>query len=444
MATESVKILISAEDEATAKIRRVTEETKKNVAQIKEVGSQAKASTEFVGTLATAIGGSELGAYAGQLAQITERVSAFSEVSKAGGKAALAFKAGLVAVSGVIGFQVGQAIGDVIWKTEEWANTFDQATSAAERLRAELAKNTIKRLAEDIQELRATGGTDDQVRQLGPSENDIKEYDRKVAKLRKLDEELGKIGKGGFGTGVTANYAANQKTAADELRSAVELHKIKLAMMDAEIGPHAMRMKAIREKQAAEKQAADQQAGWMKLRENLETKFRNMQSQGAINKFTAQVKAKADAEKAKQVALDKELATRKAIAGIQQNFADSLKLEVIAMRDGEQAATAMRLQMQGLDENAAKKLAAQKAALDSLKDGNASTGSGGPVGENTAKASRFLAGRAENHQMKIAVSSATTAKTAVEQKAVLDNISKTLDAINAKTQKATAPELIGD
>ncbi len=81
MTTASAKVIIDAEDLASKKIADAARNVEKSVKNIKDVGGKAKASTELFGTLATTLGGSQLGGYAGQLAQLTDRVSQFSEVS---------------------------------------------------------------------------------------------------------------------------------------------------------------------------------------------------------------------------------------------------------------------------------------------------------------------------------------------------------------------------
>ena len=82
--SEGVEILISADDQASKVLAKVSDNVDAKVKQIKTVGQGAKASTEFIGTLANSLGGSALGSYAAGIAQMTERIGAFSEVSKAG------------------------------------------------------------------------------------------------------------------------------------------------------------------------------------------------------------------------------------------------------------------------------------------------------------------------------------------------------------------------
>ncbi len=126
--SEGVEVVISADDQATDKINDVADNIDAKVKRIKEVGGRAKASTEFIGTLASSLGSSELASFAGGLGQLTERISAFSEVSKAGGGGALAFKAGLLGVAAVAGYKIGTMIGDWAFETERWTEQLSKAT----------------------------------------------------------------------------------------------------------------------------------------------------------------------------------------------------------------------------------------------------------------------------------------------------------------------------
>jgi hypothetical protein len=86
--SESVKILIEAENRASAVIDTTAKDIDNKVKSIKASGEQAKKSTEFFGSIANALGGSEIGAFAGQLSQLTEKTSQFAEVQKLGGAGA--------------------------------------------------------------------------------------------------------------------------------------------------------------------------------------------------------------------------------------------------------------------------------------------------------------------------------------------------------------------
>lgn len=134
MATESVKILIEAEDQASAKIAEASKKIEGTVKATKDLTKNAKSSTEIFGSLAGALGGTEIGSFANQIGGLTGKLGEFSEIQKAGGAGSLAFKAGLVGVAGVIGFQVGNAIGNAIFQTEKWTEALKTATDESKRL----------------------------------------------------------------------------------------------------------------------------------------------------------------------------------------------------------------------------------------------------------------------------------------------------------------------
>lgn len=134
MPTESVEILIEAQDLASAKFKTVANNAEASVKRVREVGERAKKSTEFFGTLANSLGGTELGGIASQLANITEKTAQFAEVSKLGATGAFAFKAGLVAVVGSLGVGVGRAIGDVVFQTEKWNEALKRSKVEFDRL----------------------------------------------------------------------------------------------------------------------------------------------------------------------------------------------------------------------------------------------------------------------------------------------------------------------
>ena len=74
MASESVKILIEAEDKASAQVASATKSIESNVKAVKETGAQAKGSIEFIGVLAGQLGGDKFASAAQGVAGITEKV----------------------------------------------------------------------------------------------------------------------------------------------------------------------------------------------------------------------------------------------------------------------------------------------------------------------------------------------------------------------------------
>jgi hypothetical protein len=146
--SESIKILIEAENKASAVIDAAAKDVEAKVKGIKSNAEQAKKSTEFFGSIASALGGTEVGAFASQLAGLTDKTSQFAEVQKLGGAGALAFKAGLVAAVGVIAFQFGQALGNAIFQTEKWKEKLAEANAEAQKLNATVIQQAQNRFSD--------------------------------------------------------------------------------------------------------------------------------------------------------------------------------------------------------------------------------------------------------------------------------------------------------
>lgn len=139
-----VEIILDAEDRATAKLRAAAAQLEATGKKIKDTGEATKKSTELFGQLASLLGGSEIAGVASQFAGLTEKVSGFSDVLKAGNSGALVFKAGLVGLVGVIAFQVGNALGNVIFQTEKWTKALEDANNKAKEL-AQLNLDSLSR-----------------------------------------------------------------------------------------------------------------------------------------------------------------------------------------------------------------------------------------------------------------------------------------------------------
>jgi hypothetical protein len=150
--SESVDILIKAEDLATPVIKqsaKAVDGLDTSLKKIKDSGQQAKKSTEFFKVLANSFGGSEVGKYAQQLGELTEKTSQFSEVQKLGGAGAIAFKLGVVAAVGAVAVGVGSAFGSMIFQTEKWTRKLSEANEEAKRIGVNVQKRQGLIFADD-------------------------------------------------------------------------------------------------------------------------------------------------------------------------------------------------------------------------------------------------------------------------------------------------------
>jgi len=382
--SESAKVIIDAEDLASKKIAEAARNVEANIKSIKDVGGKAKASTEFIGTLATTLGGSQFGSYAGQLAQLTERVSAFSEVSKAGGAGALAFKAGLASVVAVLAFQVGKAIGDVVFQTGKLERAFTRTKEAAAELNAELARardQTFSDQKEDIDLIR------DPEEKRAAQEALFKQLDNDV---QGITQQLKESTKAADEWADAWQITGNRKAYAEEAQKQVEIDKQRLSQakeMRDELRRELSDRKAINDQIRADNQAA---------------------IEAEKNAAAERIAAEKAADDARISAANKAFDDARKLEDIKQREIDRLEEQRILLEQGAEAAKAFSLEQQGLDKATAERLAREGAVLEERRKQAEEEKAGGTgtqqVGTQAVQSRLLTRGPAERGIDKIAKS----------------------------------------
>jgi uncharacterized protein YfcZ (UPF0381/DUF406 family) len=445
--SESVNIIIDADDLASAKVAAAAKNVDQNIKAIKSSGEQAKKSTEFFGVIAGSLGGSELASYASQLGAVTEKTSQFAEVQKLGGAGALAFKAGLVGVAGVVGFQIGTAIGNAIFQTEDWTKKLEEATAKAKELSSEAAKIQMMQFSdrrETIEIFQDPKAKEAGYRQLlDETKKNLEGVEKQAASSKKALDEYSS----------TAPYnpfsdisSARQQLEQDRERVKVLTdQKLELEKL---VNPQQEQNRLLRERLELDKQAesnvaklkeeidvlngkvkvlSSEEAALIRKRDLLkETKqkddastafIRQLREEVALLKvkkedlasFTANqktsnpnqaglatallqerdmLKQKQDAEKA---AIEQKEREAQRIADLKQKELDKLAEEQVLLTKGKEAAHAFSLEKQGLSKVDAANIARQQAQNDALKaQQTAKVPAGGATQINQAFEARLL------------------------------------------------------
>lgn len=356
--SEAVEILIKADDKASEKFATVAANADKAGAKagnaFKEMGGRAKATTEFVGTLANLTGNSQIGALAGILAQATEKASAFSEVAKAGGAGAVAFKLGLVGLAATAGGIVGKAIGDLIFQTATFERGMASAKEAAKDLDAQVKKLQGTMFANqqgDIELIRDPEAKRAAYKQLLADLNrDIQTTSEVVGKSKREVEEWAAAWK------ITGNRKQYEQDAIAQLA----IDKERLATLKEQrdeiikvAGARAEENDRIR----AENAAADEAE-----REAIRAKAEALKDAEQARQKMADDAARA-AEKAQEDAAREVQRVEDLIAAEQERLA----LQRIELEQGKEVARVHELVGQGVEETIAKQLAAEEAAIEALR-----------------------------------------------------------------------------
>lgn len=381
MTTASAKVIIDAEDLASKKIAEAARNVERSVKSIKDVSGKAKASTELFGTLATTLGGSQLGSYAGQLAQLTERVSAFSEVSKAGGAGALAFKAGLVGVAAVITYQVASAIAILVYDIKGAEKAMEEAFKGMDDAAQGFSTAQARRHAKDMAEL-----------QVGNAEEQTA---KQIEKLKELNKELAFTGIRYKMLDVEQQNLAETASLWDQYVSGAS--KDAIADLEKRKQIEDANFKRLQSQQTEVRDLLDQETKDREARKEALTAQVKAEEDAAKAVVDAQKKAVAEAEKANQ----KKIAESERIANIRQNEIDRLKEESILLNEGAEAAKRFSLERQGVDKDSAARIARAQAEFEEAKKGQ-----GGPssvsIGSQAVQSRLLTRGPAEKGIDKIA------------------------------------------
>jgi hypothetical protein len=385
--SEGVEILISADDQASKVLGNVADNVDAKVKRIREVGGRAKASTEFIGSLAKSLGGSELANYAGGLGQLTEKISAFSEVSKAGGAGALAFKAGLAGVAAVAGFQIGTMLGDWYFETARWTKQLAEATELLKKSGEEIARIDAVRMSFRVEKAELGGEIESRklLKQLTEEAFAI-EKQIEGTKKQQVKETEGLVGWARYLRGTSGQLAESSQAEVDVAEKRLAVIQKEREALAAKLSPYQEELKALREANSLKEKNQSYLTGLQqevellratgRERASIEARQRTggdefsakraeallLEKEAILVKQEAQKKADAEAKKAS----DDQVRNAERIAELKRNELAKLEEQRILLTQGKEAAAAFALEQQGLDRATAVRIASEKVRLDRL------------------------------------------------------------------------------
>jgi hypothetical protein len=391
MAGDAIKIVIEAEDKASAQAINASRNIENAVKGVKETGQKAKASTEFIGVLAGQLGGSQLQQAAGGVAAITEKVGQFSEVMKAGGVGAMAFQAGITLLVTTLSFNLGKAIGESIFGVQELKDEFGETQTQVEAFTARMNEAANKGFKEKLEDLSLIKDPAKQQNAAVAAFEEIqasinKAYDSFHYRQREIEKLTMENGLLGDNQDAINNLILENNQYVEMIDN---LEKQKVALADV-YGERANGIKAIKAQQKADDEAA---AKSKQTQASIESQLKKNNyayielTKGVDAARMAQLADEGiDETNAKRIAfaeqatrLEKERAEAKKknddqetqriqrIADLQASEIDRIKEQKVLLEEGEEAANRFRLEQQGLGKEAAARIASEQAALDRQK-----------------------------------------------------------------------------
>ena len=455
MASESIKILIEAEDKASMQVASASKNIEQSVKGVKETGQKAKASVEFFGVLAGQLGGSQLQSAAGGVAAITEKMGQFSEMMKVGGAGAMAFQAGLTLLVTTMSFKLGQSIGEMIFGVRDSEKAFSEAKAEADAYAAALVAAGNQKFSEQLEDIQLI--RDPEAKQQAAVDlfrSIEKGINNSIESMNfyqtQVDEMDASMIPDPFGDQTEIrNQLQQQANAQADIHASLQEQ---LQTVSKQFGARAQLVQTVKAQQAAEDAAAAKaaqsfNAGMTTLKQlGLQydelTKGRDaaraaqLRDQGigdadikAILMMDGMIAKEKELQATKEKARQTEENRLTQVENLAKSELQRLEEQKVALEQGQQAAHAFRLTQQGMDKESAEAIAAAQAAMD------ASTKVAGqkvqPAAALQATESRLMIrGPKEDSQKKIEQNTQVTAEQSKLMNAAIDKLK---DAVE-KTQ----------
>lgn len=301
--TESVKIVISAEDNSAVVLEQQQKRLKEQSKQVKELGRNYQDSGDSVDKFARMLGGGWLSDAGYQMKEFADATVKAREVLAAGGTAATAMKVGIAGLTAVIAFKLGEAMGNIIFQTERWKRELADARVEAEKLAAIQFQLQGRQQSAESDRI---AGIADPAEQKAARQAQLEQLQNTIVGqetvLKKMKSQMAKARELGLGGTVIEEFAKDIKAQEDLFQQSIE----KQTSIEAE-------QAAFRDKLQADSDKARQDA-----RAKNEKKF--------LDDSIAYLKAQAEKKKE----LDKEEAER---------FKARFKLDEETRRSGVEVAT---------------------------------------------------------------------------------------------------------
>jgi len=374
MASESIDILVAAENRASPVFDRVGADAERLGVRVKESGKRVKASTELVGTFANVLGNTQFVGVAGQLAQLTERVSAFSEMSKAGAAGALAFKLGLIGAAAVVTYKTTEIIASWWFELDKVKASAEEAAKSFAKLEQSLAAIQKKKFAETREDLSLVYGSENQDKATIAAAEKLEQQARDIAERIEKETANARQKYWEASDAIKIPFVVSpEQDAYDRAKATVEdSKKSRQALID--------EANALRELVGARAKSIEARKAENALLQRSDTYVQGLRDELAM------LEAVTDAEKRKIMAgrnaptrsgeavaiqeridaLKEEQSEQKRIEAAQDRELDRLELKRIELEKGKEAARAYALEMEGMSEEFARNIAAREAALDAM------------------------------------------------------------------------------
>jgi hypothetical protein len=348
-------------------------------------GKGTKTAADFVRTIGSLTGSSEIAQFAGSIGELSEKTEQFSEASKKGGAGALALKAGIIAAVAAIAFSVGKFFGDMIFQTDKWNKQLEEGAKKANELAGEASKLRDIRFNDTLADVELIRDPEEKQKAYEALLSDLRKnivgVEGQVKRSKKEVEEWAEAWKFS-GESQASAQMAEQQLEIDQERlkqlqeqekqlqriTGIEAERAKKAAENAALEASENYVESLRQElamlKATEEERRKMQAEQVAVGEDVDTAVSLMEQ---IEAQKQAIEAEKELEQERQKAAEEAEANTKRLAELKDNELAKLEEERILLLEGAQAAEAFALAKQGMAQADIEQVLAARAEVDAIK-----------------------------------------------------------------------------
>jgi len=156
---ESIDIVLSATDNATAVIKKSAGEMALLQDKIEQTAKSTARGTDSIQKFANVLGAGWITDSAAQLKELSEAGKGAMESLKGAGTGAMALRAGLVGLAAIGGYKVGEAIASWVFQTKRFTDELSAAVAKAQELQTIVPAKQLAGLNQDLADIDKFGKT---------------------------------------------------------------------------------------------------------------------------------------------------------------------------------------------------------------------------------------------------------------------------------------------
>jgi hypothetical protein len=365
MASEAVQVIISAEDQASQKFAQVAANAEQTIGRVKASGEKLKGLAGVGGALTKMLGGTELGGQIAQIGELTEKVNQFGQIAKMGGAGAMIFKAGLAGLVAVMSIELGKSIGNVIFGMDEFEKKLERARQKSDQLNSVMMQMRDIRFGSEFKDIQILPDLEQQLARTSEFFSELKLQEQAYIETIAANAKKAKKLRAEFAiTNENKEMAAQLDQQSNQLQEQINQLRQQQRQLKDSIDD---RSRAVTQAFNSSMESLAKETVLLTQGESAAERW-SLKRQGMSDEMISWIVGiREQNEELKKANAEKEKAAQQAakVADAYRNSAASIVQQRVALEDGAEAGRKFQLVQQGMSDAEAERIAQEESALKS-------------------------------------------------------------------------------